>query len=335
MSLLRVSYEEALEAAAAALAAHGASPAHAAATGRSVVVAEAEGNRPVGLASLANYCEALACGRADGTAEPLVEVDAGAIVRVEARTGLPHLGFERARSRLLEAVKRQGLALLALRHGFTCGALGYFPRSLAEEDGLAALAAANGGPAVIAASGGRRPVFCTNPMALAVPTGEGAALVVDQSSSASALVSIRQAADEGRAIPEGWALDADGRPTTDPAAALEGSLLPFGGARGANIALIVELLAAGLTGATWSFQAPPFNSGKASPGVGLFVVAIDPERSGGGGFSGHLSVLLEALRADPGAYLPGIEKGRRCRAARSAGLEVDEALWRRVLALAG
>ncbi len=101
----------------------------------------------------------------------------------------------------------------------------------------------------MAASGGRRPVFCTNPIAFAAPLPEGGALVFDQSTAASSLVGIRQAASDGRPIPEGWALDSSGNPTTDPQAALSGTLLAFGGRRGANIALMVELLAAGLTGA--------------------------------------------------------------------------------------
>src|SRR3546814_8093250 len=127
------------------------------------------------------------------------------------------------------------------------------------------------------AQGGKARVFCTVPLSVAVPTGdETPALLIDQSSSSASLASLRASAEAGREIPEGWALDPAGHPTTDARAALAGSLLPFGGARGANIALMVELLAAGLTGANWSKDAPPFNKGSASPGAGLFILAIKP-----------------------------------------------------------
>src|SRR3546814_10585863 len=101
-------------------------------------------------------------------------------------------------------------------------------------------------------------------------------------------------AEAGREIPEGWALDPAGHPTTDARAALAGSLLPFGGARGANIALMVELLAAGLTGANWSREAPPFNKGAKSPGAGLFILAIDPLA----GFAARLNAWLDAVAAE-------------------------------------
>ncbi|TIW17972.1 MAG: Ldh family oxidoreductase, partial [Mesorhizobium sp.] len=100
------------------------------------------------------------------------------------------------------------------------------------------------------------PVYCTNPMSFAAPAADGSPLVIDQSSSATAFVNIRKAAEDGRKIPEGWALDASGNPTTDPAAAMKGAMLAFGGQRGANIALMVEVLAAGLSGANWSLDAP-------------------------------------------------------------------------------
>ena len=97
-------------------------------------------------------------------------------------------------------------------------------------------------------AGARRPVYCTNPLAFAAPVADGPPLLIDQASSATAYVELRRYADRGEALPPGWAVDADGRPTTDPNAALRGALLAFGGARGANIALMVEVMAAGLDG---------------------------------------------------------------------------------------
>lgn len=329
---ITVSFNEALAAAVAALKAAGAAPEHAAATGRALVTAEAEGNRGVGLKHLVAYGAALREGRIAGAAEPLVEAASEAVTRVDAAEGLPHLGFERALPHLVEGAGRLGVALLTLANGYPCGALGYFARRLAEGHGLAALVAANAGPAVMPASGGTAKVFCTNPIAFAVPTGPGerdsAALVIDQSSSAASLATLRGYAEAGREIPQGWALDPAGHPTTDARAALAGALLPFGGARGANIALMVELMAAGLTGANWSKDAPPFNKGSKSPGAGLFILAINPVD----GFHARLQDWIAALRAD-GAHLPGLAKGEALDHARHRGFAVDAALWAQVKAL--
>lgn len=334
IELIRISIEDAQSTCEAALARHGASLDHSAATARSVVVAEAEGNRVVGLAHLFDYCAALAEGRADGRAEPEIERAAGNVIRVDAHAGLPHLGLERAWDELVATAHATGTAILALRNGYTCGGLGYFARRLAGEAGLAALVAANAGPAVMPASGGRRPVFCTNPIAFAMPSESGGSIVIDQSSTAGAMVGIRQALEAGRPIPSGWALDRDGKPTSDPAAALEGLLLPFGGARGGNIALMVELMAAGLTGGNWSHRAAAYNAGSRSPGVGLFILAIDPRAAGGPQAPLRVDELLAVLRQEEGVHVPGLAKGARAEAARRDGIEVAAELWRRVVALA-
>ncbi|MGD1880122.1 MAG: Ldh family oxidoreductase [Kiloniellaceae bacterium] len=340
MAEITVSFNAALAAAVAALKAAGASPEHAAATGRALVTAEAAGNRGVGLKHLFTYGAALREGRARGDALPVIDSDGGSVTRVDAAEGLPHLGVERALPALVQSAQTSGVGSLALRNGYPCGALGTFARQLAEDHGLAALVAANAGPAVMAASGGKAPVFCTNPLAFAVPQGDsGPALVIDQSSSAASLAKVREYAEAGREIPAGWALDPAGHPTTDARAALAGSLLPFGGARGANIALMVELLAAGLTGANWSKDAPAFNKGSRSPGAGLFILAIDPGRGGAGENSGdfftdRIAAWIAAVSAEDGVHLPGLAKGEALDHARHRGFAVDAALWARVKELA-
>ena len=357
MTEITVSFTEALAVAVAALKARGASSAQAQATGRALVTAEAEGNRAVGLSHLFTYGDALMDGRARGDAEPLIEEVTEVLTRVDAGEGLPHLGFERALPRLVEGAQEHGVAILALRNGYPCGALGYFARLLAEDHGLAALAAANAGPAVMAASGGTTPVYCTNPLAFAVPTGDGRpALVIDQSSSSASLAKIREYAAAGREIPAGWALDPAGHPTTDARAALAGSLIPFGGARGANIALMVELLAAGLTGANWSQEAPPFNKGKKSPGAGLFIIAVDQSLTSGAVgrgaegpaadpaetasrekigdyFTDRISAWIAGVETD-GAHLPGLAKGETLAHARHRGFSVDAQVWAKIRDLA-
>jgi (2R)-3-sulfolactate dehydrogenase (NADP+) len=291
------------------------------------VRAEADGQPTLGLSHFVDYLDSLVAGRIDGQALPVLSRPAPAMILSDACGGTAHLGFDLALDDLAATAGTFGIALFAQRNAFTCGALGPFVARLAER-GLLGLAATNG-PALLAGSGGTKPVFCTNPMAFAAPVEGGAPLLIDQASSATAYVTVRQAAADGRDIPEGWALDASGRPTTDAAAALTGTLLAFGGARGANVALIVEVLSAGLAGANWSLDAPPFTAGSASPGSGLTVIAIDP-RLVDPGFAARLAAQLARLSDAYGVHVPGRAKAVAQRAARRDGIPIDRALHDRI-----
>jgi (2R)-3-sulfolactate dehydrogenase (NADP+) len=127
--------------------------------------------------------------------------------------------------------------------------------------------------------------------------------VIDQASSAAAFVAVRQRAESGEPLPPGWAIDENGVETMDAHAAMRGALLTSGGSRGANIALMVEVLAAGLTGANWSLDAPSFVDGAETPGAGLFVVAIAPNLLAPD-FAGRLGSQLARL-AGLGVHIPG------------------------------
>lgn len=330
---LQLSADEIVDQCTRSLMAQGASEPHARSLAQATLAAEAEGNRAVGLAHLLDYLAALEAGRLVGDAEPRIERVTPIVTRIDAQGGMQHLGVDLAFDDLVSAAHELGLAAVSSRNGFTIGALSYFTRRLAEQ-GLVALAFANAAPPVMPASGGTRARFCTNPMAFAVPLEDGNAVVIDQSSTATALVAVKQAADRNERIPEGWALGSDGEPTTDPLAALAGVLLPFGGARGANIALMVELMAAGLTGADWSCDSAPFNDGDRPPNLGYFLLAIDPEKTAGAGFTRRVTGYVHALEGD-GAFVPGIGKGRAAARAREQGVAVDAALWEKVRGYAG
>ena len=241
--------------------------------------------------------------------------------------GAAHPGFDIAFESLVEAAKGFGIALFTQRNAYTCGALGYFVRRLAECD-LVAMAATNG-PALLAGSGATKPVYCTNPLAFAAPIADGPPLVIDQASSVTAFVNIRAAAGEGLPIPDGWALDADGGPTTDAAAAIKGALLAFGGSRGANIALMVEVLAAGINGANWSLDTPPFDRGTEGPGAGLTVIALSPALIDPG-FAQRLALQLERLSGGYGVHIPGRAKATAREQAARNGLAVPRAVHDRI-----
>lgn len=301
----------------AAMAA-GASPDAAVSLARATLAAEMEGNRAVGLAHLPYYLDALREGRIDGGAEPTIDRPLPAVIHVDAHGGTAHLGYDWAHDGLVKAARRCGIGLFAQKNAYTCGSLGTFVRRLAEE-GLVALAATNG-PALMTVPGGRMPVYCTNPLAFAAPMADGDVLLIDQASSQTAYVKVREAAERGGTLPAGWAIDADGRPTTDPNAALKGALLTFGGPRGANIALMAEVLSAGLTGANWSLDAPSITQGGRSPGTGLLVLAIEPAAFGSG-FGERLAGHARRLEA-AGVHIPGRGKSAALRRAASEEIEI-------------
>ena len=300
--------EEVRELARSAAETSGANKDNANSLAASVEAAEAQGLSNVGLAHLPDYCDGLRSGAIDGNALPSVVKPTPMVFQIDAHSGLAHPGFDRVYEELVSAAKQFGVAIFSQRNAYTCGALGYFVDKLAR-DGLVAQATANAGPPAIVVPGENKPVFGTNPLAFAVPGLDGAALIIDQSSSASALVNIRAAAKKGEQIPEGWAVDSQGQPTTDPGTALEGALLAMGGGyKGTNIALLVEILSAGLTGANWSCDAPSFIGENQCPNVGLLIIVIDPAIVFGDGFEERISNYMKRFTSDYGGRAPGSKR---------------------------
>jgi (2R)-3-sulfolactate dehydrogenase (NADP+) len=294
--------------------------------------AEMEGSSVTGLSHFVLYCEAMLAGRVDARAIPLVSKPTPVLFSVDAKQGFLHTGFDSELDDFCSSVTQFGVGIFSARNGFTCGNLGYFSRRVAER-GLVALAATNAGPAMLAASGSKKPVFATNPIAFAAPRDNGAPLLIDQASSQTTWISILQAAEKGESIPFGQAIDVDGNSTIDPSKALKGALLAAGGQRGANIALMVEMLAAGLTGSNWSLDAPSFAEGDQNPGVGLLVIAINPLLLGGDDYSHRLTEYLDRLETEHGVYIPGTSRAEQYARSLNEGLKVDERLWQTILSL--
>jgi (2R)-3-sulfolactate dehydrogenase (NADP+) len=311
----RFTLQAATDLAARAIRAAGASDEAALSLARATVSANAHGKGSSGFSHLMDYLAALRAGRIIGDAEPLINSAALAAIHCDAKGGIAQAGFDRAFDSLSERAHTFGLALFAQNGSYTTGELGYYPRRLADA-GLVAFAVTSG-PALMTVAGAKTPVYCTNPIAFAAPLDEGPPLLIDQASSATAFVQLRHYAERGETLPAGWAVNADGEPTTDPKAALRGALLAFGGARGANIALMVEVMAAGLAGANWALDAPSFLSGDRSPGAGLLVIAITPALLAPD-FPERLRLQLDRL-AELGVHIPG-------RRAAAAEIELPDAL---------
>jgi (2R)-3-sulfolactate dehydrogenase (NADP+) len=222
--------------------------------------------------------------------------------------------------------RAMGIAAMAVANSHHFGMAGYHVEGPATR-GLVAFAFGNS-PAAIAPWGGRRALFGTNPIAFACPRRRGAPpLVIDLSLSKVARGKVMLAAQKGEPIPEGWALDAEGRPTRDAKAALGGTMLPMGDAKGAALVLMVEIVAAALVGANFGFEASSFfDAAGGPPRVGQFFILIDPGRFAGDGFGARVETLCAAIGAEPGTRLPGARRlESRARAARD-GIEIPDAL---------
>lgn len=307
----------------------GASAAQAGPVARSIRLAERDGVRSHGLMYLPIYAEHLACGKVDGRAVPQVAQPRPGAVVVDAAHGFAHPAIDLGLPALLAAARAQGIAAMTLRRSYNCGILGHHAERIAEA-GLIGLCFTHA-PASIAPVGGRVPVIGTNPFALAVPDGAGGVpFVLDQSASVVAKSEVILRSRKGEAIPEGWALDRDGRPTTDPDAALQGSMLPSGGAKGFGAGLMVEVLASVLSGAVASREASAFSgSAGGPPATGQCFIAIDPAAFAPD-FAPRILALARSIEAQDGARLPGARRKAARLRTRTSGVTVDNALAQRI-----
>ncbi len=327
---MRMTLDEVEVLALQALTAAGASAAQALPVAMSIRAAERDGMRSHGLLYLPIYVQHVTCGKVDGQAQPQTERPRAGIILVDAAHGFAHPAIDTGLPVLVDAARESGIATMTVRRSYNCGLLGHHAERLAA-NGLIGLCFTHA-PASISPVGGKVPVIGTNPFALGVPDGRGAArFVIDQSASVVAKSEVLLRARKGQPIPEGWALDAQGQPTTDAEAALKGSMLPTGGVKGFGVGLMVEVLASAFAGSMASREASPF-SGPAGgpPATGQCFIAIDPEAAAAG-FADRIEGLAAAISGQEGARLPG-ERRIAARARTEAeGVEVDDALMAQLL----
>lgn len=285
----------------------GASPAAAKSVATALVRAEVDGLKGHGLSRIPTYLAMLKSGKIVGGAKPVIARTARAVLMVDAAHGFAYPAIDLALKKLIPLALRQGIAAAGIRRSNHCGAAGHHVEKLAEA-GLVALMFANT-PAAIAPWGGSKPVFGTNPIAFAAPLAGRAPIVVDLAVSKVARGPIVAANQRGEAIPAGWALDMDGQPTTNAAAALKGTMIPLGDAKGAALALMVEVLAASLTGANHAFEASSFIDDKGGPPeTGQLILAFNPAVFGGEAFTQRMLALVAAIEGQEGARLPGARR---------------------------
>jgi LDH2 family malate/lactate/ureidoglycolate dehydrogenase len=189
----------------------------------------------------------------------------------------------------------------------------------------------------VAPAGGIDKLYGTNPMAFAWPRVGKPPMIFDQASSASARGEIQIHLRDGKPLPEGWAIDADGNPTTDPKAALAGAQLPFGGHKGAAIALMVEMLAVGLTGGKFGFESAADANTDGGPSEGgQMLIAIDPARFAANGDGGpalsHAETLFEKILEQDGTRLPSDRRYEARKRTPSEGITIPQSLHEACLA---
>ena len=313
-----------------ALIGAGTRPESAMSVGKATRASERDGIRSHGLLYVPIYCEHVKCGKVDGSAVPEVTQSRLSAIQVDAKTGFAHPAIDAGFKELIPLVKSNGCVGLTISNSYNCGVLGYHVERLAEA-GLVGIGFTNS-PASIAPVGGKKPVIGTNPFALAVPDSAGGiAFVLDQSASVVAKSEIMMRAREGDSIPEGWALDAEGQTTTDPGIALKGSMAPSGGYKGFGTGLLVEVMAAALSGAVLGLQASPFSGTVGGPPrTGQCFIAFDPDAFSGAEFYERISILGDAIQSQDGARLPGERRKKNRQRIELEGVEVTQSLLEKI-----
>ncbi len=287
-----------------------------------LVLAEQEGLPSHGLARAPFYAAQMRAGKIVADATPVLTRD-GAVIRVDAGFGLAFAAIDAGAHAAREVARDLGVAVVSVTHSHHFGVAGHAVEPFARA-GLIALAMANT-PAAMAPWGGNRALYGTNPVAFACPRTLGDPLVIDLSLSHVARGKVMLAQKAGQPIPEGWALAPDGSPTTDADAAMAGTMVPSGGAKGAALALMVELLTAGLAGANFAFQASSlFDDKGPAPDLAHFILVLDPARFAPG-FAERAETMFAAIAAQDGARLPGSRRMTQ-RAGRAEKIDISQQL---------
>lgn len=306
---------------------------------RMMVTAEMMGITTHGLARVPPYIDRLRKGGVNPDAAPVIAAPAPALRRIDGQNGLGAAVALRATEAAMDAAREVGLGAAFCRASSHLGALA--PHLLhAVEAGFAAIFTTNTSP-MIAAPGGRAAVIGNQPVGIAIPDPSGRHMILDIALSIVARSKVRRAAAAGEPIPDTWATDADGNPTSDAAAAMRGQMQAIGGAKGATLSLALDLFTGVLAGSSILSEIPNANiDTKAVANVGHVFLVVDAARLTSAQYvSSRLSdgrALLRdsaAAEAKPGPRLPGDGALASLAAARADGVPVASELLARIEAL--
>jgi (2R)-3-sulfolactate dehydrogenase (NADP+) len=300
-----------------------------------LVQAEEQGLPTHGMSRVPFYCSMLRSGRADGRAKPSMCADKAAVCLIDNADGLPYESAAWAIEEVVQRARRNGIGFAGIRNSAHVGVLGIHLLKVAQA-GMVGVAFTNS-PAAIPAWGGKKALFGTDPVAFAFPRPGADPIVVDLALTTVTRGKIMVAMQKGERIPEGWALDRHGKPTTDPKEAIEqGSLFAIGGAKGAMLALAFELVCAALTGAAIGPEADSFFSEQGNkPRIGQAFLAIDPGALAGmDKYFERVETVVRTMLADEGVRLPGAKRFASEKRLRAEGVEVADELLAKIERLA-
>ncbi len=305
MTTVAMTGDEIFDLARSCLLSNGCDEANADATARTVAAAERDGAVSHGLFRVPGYLKSLKSGKVNGHAQPMEEQLTAAAIRLDGDRGLAPLAIEYGTPLLAEAAAESGVAVLLIRNSFHFAALWPEVEALAERN-LVGIACTVHTP-MVAPFGAKKAFFSTNPISFAYPRPGRDPYVFDMATAAKARGDIGVAARDGHELPPGIGLDEDGNPTTDAKKIHEGGvILPFGGYKGSAIATMIELLAAGLVGDYFSYEAVKADNRDGGPAMGgEFILAMSPEVLTGPGWAEHSNAFLDELEGMDGVRMPG------------------------------
>lgn len=297
-----------------------------------LVQAELWGHSSHGMLRLPWYVARLRTGAMRAVTDPRTITDTGTLVLLDGQDGIGQVLAHHAVEVGVRRARQHGISGLAVRNSNHFGTAAYFTRRAAEA-GCVALLFTNASPAM-APWGGRRKTVGTNPWSIAAPAGRHGVVVVDLANTAVARGKVYLAAEQGAAIPEGWAADADGTPTTDPQAAIEGLILPMAGPKGYVIAFMVDVLAGLLTGSgSGETLAGPYQSEQRS-GCGHLLLTLDVAAlADAAAFASRVETLIDdtkAVEKAPGVQeilFPGELEDREAARRTASGIPLAGTTW--------
>ncbi|MFK7902749.1 MAG: Ldh family oxidoreductase [Nitratireductor sp.] len=303
---------------------HGVLQKDAKAVADALVNAQANGQNGHGFSRIQSYLAQVKTGKVNATPNLTHSKSKPTFIQINADGGFAYSALLLATDLLAETASEYGMAAASLYNSHHCGSLGQTLERLSS-NGFIGIMVSNGAKAM-APWGGDKPIFGTNPIAFSVPRSPQP-LTIDMSLSKVARGNLLAARNNDKAIPQGWALDSKGNPTTDPNEGINGTMIPAGDAKGASLALMVEILSSALTGSNFSYECDSMFEGEGPrPHLGQFIIAIDAS-AGANNFSERLEELLLEITNQEGARLPGQRAKTAYKKAQEHGIEISDELF--------
>ena len=275
------------------------------AVARTVSDAERDGSISHGLFRIPGYVASLKSKKVKGNAKPKVQSLTQNVICVDGDYGFAPTSINVGIPALVNITKKLGVGILTIKNTHHFAALWHETEAIAEND-LIGIACTAYKPSV-APAGAKKPLFGTNPISFAWPRKGKNPVIYDMATSTMAMGEVQVAARDGHKVPYGTGINKDGEKTDDPSEISKGGvLLTFGGYKGSAIAMMIELLAAGLVGDLFSFEAKDADNNDGGPARGgEFIMAMSPQLIAGNNWNEHAESFFEQLTSLEGARLPG------------------------------